>query len=50
MQTLQAGYRGLSLLVLLNKDNLLFLATLAVALASGALIGRMMLDQLPLGL
>ena len=37
MQTLQAGYRGLSFLVGLNRDGLLFLGTLALGLAAGAL-------------
>jgi len=50
MQTLQAGYRGLSLLVVLNRDGMLFLVTLALALAAGALVGRMMFDQLLPGL
>ena len=39
MQTIQTGYRGLSLLMMLNSDRLLYAATLAVALAAGAYIG-----------
>ncbi|WP_298499719.1 hypothetical protein [uncultured Maritimibacter sp.] len=41
MQTIQHGYRGLSLLVNLNWDRLLYLGTLAAALGCGALIGGM---------
>ena len=37
MQTLQAGYRGLSFLVGLNRDGLLFMATMILGLAAGAL-------------
>ena len=50
MQTLQAGYRGLSLLVVLNRDGLLYLATLALALAAGAMLGRWMLEPVLLGI
>lgn len=39
MQTLQSGYRGLSLLMALNSDRLLYIATLATALAAGAWVG-----------
>ena len=39
MQTLQSGYRGLSMLMLLNSDRVLYAATLAVALAVGAWLG-----------
>ncbi|UOA27471.1 hypothetical protein [Pseudosulfitobacter sp. DSM 107133] len=36
MQTLQNGYKGLSLLVLLNGDRALYLVTIAAALWVGA--------------
>lgn len=36
MQTLEQSYRGLSLIMTLNWDRLLFLATLAFALSAGA--------------
>jgi hypothetical protein len=39
MQTLQKGYRGLSLLVDLNWDRILYLAALLGALMIGAYIG-----------
>ena len=39
MQTLQQAYRGLSLVMELNWDRLLFLGTLACALALGAWLG-----------
>lgn len=39
MQTLQQSYRGLSLVMELNWDRLLFLATIGFALAAGAWIG-----------
>ena len=39
MQTIFHGYRGLSLLVDINWDRLLYLGTLAAALGCGALIG-----------
>lgn len=39
MQTLHQSYRGLSLVMELNWDRLLFLATLAAALAVGAWLG-----------
>jgi len=41
MQTIQAGYRGISLLVDLNWDRLLYVATIAVALMLGAYIGSL---------
>lgn len=41
MQTLQAGYRGLSLLVDLNLDRLLYLAAIAGALLAGGFIGSL---------
>ena len=36
MHTLEQSYRGLSLIMTLNWDRLLFLATLAFALSAGA--------------
>jgi hypothetical protein len=41
MQTLHNGYRGLSLLIGLNWDRLLYLATIAAALWAGAVVGRL---------
>lgn len=41
MQTIAAGYKGVSLLVNLNWDRLLYLATIGVALGLGAYIGSM---------
>lgn len=39
MQTLTKGYRGLSVLMDLNWDRVLYLLTIAVALAAGAFVG-----------
>lgn len=39
MQTLTAGYKGLSLLIDLNWDRLLYIATIAGALLMGAWLG-----------
>jgi hypothetical protein len=41
MQTITAGYRGLSLLVDLNWDRLLYIATIIVALGLGAYLGSL---------
>ncbi|ASM72517.1 MULTISPECIES: hypothetical protein [Roseobacteraceae] len=41
MQTLQNGYKGLSLLMLLNWDRALYLATIAAALWLGAYLGSL---------
>jgi hypothetical protein len=41
MQTIENGYRGLTLLVDLNWDRLLYLATIAAALGAGAYIGSL---------
>lgn len=38
MQTLQQTYRGLSLMVALNTDRLLFVAAIVLALGAGAYI------------
>lgn len=40
MQTLTTGYRGFELLINLNWDRLLYLATLAFALSAGAWMGH----------
>jgi hypothetical protein len=39
MQTISAGYRGLSLLIDLNWDRLIYLGTIFAALLVGAWIG-----------
>lgn len=39
MQTIAAGYKGVSLLVNLNGDRLIYLATIVGALALGAYVG-----------
>ena len=39
MQTLTDGYRGLSLLMTLNADRVLYTLTLAAALGAGAWLG-----------
>ncbi|KIN65196.1 hypothetical protein Z946_4096 [Sulfitobacter noctilucicola] len=41
MQTIQTSYRGLSLLLDLNWDRALYIATIALALAAGAFIGTL---------
>ena len=41
MQTIQTGYRGLSLLVDLNWDRLLYVGTIAFALLLGAFVGSL---------
>jgi hypothetical protein len=41
MQHIKSGYRGLSLLVDLNWDRMLYLATIAVALLAGGFIGSL---------
>lgn len=41
MHTLQRSYRGLSLVMELNWDRLLFLATIAAALTLGAWLGSL---------
>ncbi len=42
MQTIRSGYQGLSLLVDLNWDRLLYLATLVGALMAGGWIGTLL--------
>ena len=39
MQAIQTSYRGLSLLMDLNWDRALYIATIALALAAGAFVG-----------
>lgn len=41
MQTLQHSYRGLSLVMQLNWDRLLYLCTIAFALLAGAYLGSL---------
>lgn len=41
MQTITAGYKGVSLLVNLNWDRLIYLGTIAFALMLGAYIGTL---------
>lgn len=41
MQTIQSGYRGLSLLMMLNWDRALYITTIATALAAGAWLGSL---------
>jgi hypothetical protein len=41
MHTLQQSYRGFSLMIELNWDRLLYLATIAFALAAGAWLGSL---------
>lgn len=41
MHTLQQSYRGLSLVMALNWDRLLFLVTIVIALLAGAYLGSL---------
>ncbi|MGJ8616603.1 MAG: hypothetical protein ACSHWS_07150 [Sulfitobacter sp.] len=41
MQTIQSSYRGLSLLMQLNWDRVLYVATITFALAAGAYVGSL---------
>jgi len=41
MQAIQSSYRGLSLLMELNWDRVLYVATIALALAAGAFVGSL---------
>ena len=41
MQQIISGYRGISLLVNVNWDRILYLATIAVALLAGAFFGSL---------
>ena len=42
MDTIQQSYRGFSLLMNLNWDRLLYVATIAFALAAGAWLGSLL--------
>lgn len=42
MEHIQQGYRGLSLLMDLNWDRLLYVGTIAFALSAGAFFGTLM--------
>lgn len=41
MEHIQQGYRGLSLLMEINWDRLLYIGTIAFALGAGAWIGTL---------
>ncbi len=41
MQTIQSSYRGLSLLMVLNCDRVMYAAAIAVALGAGAYVGSL---------
>ncbi len=41
MQTITKGYRGLSVLMDLNWDRVLYLCTIVFALAAGAFLGSL---------
>jgi hypothetical protein len=41
MQTISAGYQGVSLLLNLNWDRLFYLCTIIAALGLGALVGSL---------
>jgi len=41
MQTITAGYQGVSLLLNLNWDRLIYLGTIAAALGMGAWVGSL---------
>ncbi|WP_281289585.1 hypothetical protein [Maritimibacter fusiformis] len=42
MDTIQHSYRGISLLMNLNWDRLLYVATIAFALCAGAWLGTLL--------
>ncbi|MEQ3626347.1 MAG: hypothetical protein ABNH26_14095 [Celeribacter sp.] len=42
MQTLSAGYSGMSLILNLNWDRILYVATIAAALGVGGLLGSLL--------
>ena len=42
MDMIQEGYRGLSLLVNVNWDRLIYFATIAAALMAGAFVGSLL--------
>ncbi len=41
MQTFQSGYKGIALLVGLNKDRILWLTTIGAALFAAAQLGEL---------
>ena len=41
MQQIVSGYRGMTLLVNLNWDRILYIATIIVALSAGAFVGSL---------
>lgn len=41
MQAIQSSYRGLSLLMALNWDRVLYVGTIALALFAGAYLGSL---------
>ncbi|GAA6175491.1 hypothetical protein [Sulfitobacter pacificus] len=41
MQAIQSSYRGLSLLMALNWDRVLYVGTIALALVAGAYLGSL---------
>lgn len=43
MQTVMKGYRGISLLLLLNVDRLFTLGTVIVGLLAGAFLGSVLM-------
>lgn len=42
MQTIQAGYRSMSLLVSINWDRLLYICTIVFALFLGSFLGTLL--------
>lgn len=44
MTTLVDGYRGLSLLMAINSDRMIYLATVALALVAGGYLGTFALE------
>ncbi len=46
MELIQKGYRGLSLLVYLNRDSLFFAGTIVVGLLAGAFLGSAVVQAL----
>jgi hypothetical protein len=44
MQTLQSGYRSISLLVDLNWDTIFFVGTIVVGLLAGAFLGASLMQ------
>lgn len=46
MEAIQNGYRGLSLIVNLNRDSLFFFGTIVVGLLAGAFLGQAVVGAL----